>query len=93
MRQPLATRLAALEARRRTAFQHYWESLPEQDQRAEIEHRYGPGAWEWLDTYLESLSDAEGDQLLAEGLGPPGPASERLWHAYLSWRETQPWAD
>jgi hypothetical protein len=88
MQRTLAARLAALEQARYRAVRQRWEALTEQERQAEIERLYGPGAWEWLDDYLDGITEAEGGLLEAECSGPPGPASERLWAAYLRWRET-----
>jgi hypothetical protein len=44
--------LAAHQARLR----QWWESLPEAEQRAAFERRFGPGSLAWLDAAIEDLT-------------------------------------
>jgi hypothetical protein len=76
----LARRLAVCAAVQEARLRDWWESLPEAEQRAEFERRFGPGSFAWLDAAIDDLTLEEIQ------------TTTTLWDRYVQWRETQPWA-
>jgi hypothetical protein len=78
MVRTLATRLAVLEVRRQARLRQWWESLSDDEQKAEVDRRFGVGTWEWLDKEVEGLTLEQIE------------TTDILWQRYQQWRKTRP---
>ena len=89
----LPTRLAKLEAQHWIAAVRRVEALDEAKVLKELACQYGGeevSAWMgWLDTYLDSIGEAEQEALARPPLPSPNAAHRRIlaaWHAWLESR-------